>query len=141
MNFKTLKKWLVSAFIALFITTGAVSVKAEDYGNPYWGGYGNCTWSAWQLAYENTGVALPQLGSATNWYYSAASYGYTVSNVPQAGSIIVWSGHVGYVSAVSEDGNSVYVLEGGYCGGYHEGWWPAYSARNYRALIGYIYLW
>lgn len=37
-------------------------VESDEYGinacaasNPYSGGYSNCTWSAWQLCYEDTG--------------------------------------------------------------------------------------
>ena len=108
--------------------------------NPYFGGYQNCTWSAWQIAYETTGIALPNFGSAGNWLNKAASMGYTTSNVPVSNSIVVWSSHVGYVSAVSEDGSMVYIREGGYNGGYHEGWFPAYYPRSYQALYGYIYL-
>ena len=66
--------------------------------------------------------------------------GYYVSSVPVENSIVVWSNHVGYVSAVSEDGSMIYVREGGYCGGYHEGWFPAYYPRSWQALYGYIYL-
>ena len=109
--------------------------------NPYFGGYSNCTWSAWQIAYETTGIALPSLGAAGSWLRNAAAMGYTTSNVPVANSIVVWSGHVGYVSAVSEDGQMIYVREGGYSGGYHEGWFPAYYPRYRQALYGYIYLW
>lgn len=108
--------------------------------NPYYGGYRNCTWSAWQIAYETTGIALPNFGSAGNWLNKAASMGYVTSNVPVPNSIVVWSGHVGYVDAVSEDGSMIYVREGGYRGGYHEGWFPAYTPRSWQALYGYVYL-
>ncbi len=109
--------------------------------NPYFGGWSNCTWSAWQIAYENTGIALPEFGSAGAWMYNAARMGFATGNTPAAGSIIVWSHHVGYVSAVSEDGSMLYIIEGGYCGGYHEGWFPAGAGRSRQSLLGYIYLW
>lgn len=156
MNFKTLKK-LMSAILTAGILMGTTAaVKAEEwvdpYGesaeswgvqayNPYFGGYRNCTWSAWQITYERTGIALPDFGRAGNWMNAAASMGYAVSNVPVANSIVVWSNHVGFVSEVSEDGSMVYIIEGGYCGGYHEGWFPAYYSRSRQALYGYIYLW
>jgi surface antigen len=111
-----------------------------SYTNPYYGGWSNCTWSAWQIALEQTGIALPEFGSAGSWLYNAAAMGYWTGSQPAAGSIIVWSHHVGYVSAVSEDGSMIYVMEGGYCGGYHEGWFPAYFPRSSQALLGYIYL-
>ena len=67
--------------------------------------------------------------------------GYTVSSVPAVNSIVCWSHHVGVVTAISEDGSMVYIKEGGYCGGYHEGWFPAYYSRSRQALYGYIWLW
>lgn len=109
--------------------------------NPYFGGYSNCTWSAWQIAYETTGIALPDFGVSGNWMNAAARMGYTVSSTPAVNSIVCWSHHVGFVSAVSEDGSMVYIKEGGYCGGYHEGWFPAYYPRSRQALYGYIWLW
>ena len=112
-------------------------------GNPYSGGYANCTYAAWQLCYEDTGHALPAWSNAITWYNSAAAAGYTVSTTPREKSIAVWSdsgyGHVGYVTAVS--GSQIYVKEGGYDGGYHEGWLPASGYRNsYQKLVGYIYI-
>lgn len=118
----------------------AESSAAVQINNPYVGGWSNCTWSAWEIALAETGIQLPPLGSAGSWLNRAAAMGYAVGTVPAAGSIIVWNGHVGYVSAVSEDGQQVYVKEGGYLGGYHEEWAPAYSSRNHQALLGYIYL-
>jgi hypothetical protein len=34
----------------------------------------------------------------------------------------------------------IYVKEGGYCGGYHEGWWPSQGGRNGQAFYGFIYI-
>ena len=150
---KQLIRKLMSVLLCLplFAMAASVPVFAEEWEdtswqepaavNPYYGGWGNCTWSAWQLANLYAGTALPDFGSASNWFSNASSMGYTVSSVPQAGSIVCWSHHVGYVSAVSEDGNSVYIIEGGYMGAYHEGWFPAYTSRSTQALLGYIYLW
>lgn len=155
MNMKTLKKLICAILTAGTVMTSFAVVKADEWEeysytaeetwsyqayNPYYGGYANCTWSAWQIAYETTGIALPAFGRAGNWMNAAASMGYTVSNVPAVNSIVVWSNHVGFVSAVSEDGSMVYIREGGYCGGYHEGWFPAYYSRSRQALYGYIYL-
>ncbi len=105
-------------------------------GNPYSGGWGNCTWSAWELA-ASAGYILPALGNAGSWYANAAAIGMAVGSTPAPNSIIVYSNHVGYVSAV--DGSMVYIQEGGWEGGYHEGWWDGTSAR-FQTLIGYIYL-
>ncbi|MBQ9327079.1 MAG: hypothetical protein IJ225_00905 [Solobacterium sp.] len=157
MKFKGFRKVMNAILTAGILMGTTTTVQAEEWDdpqeweaetsweapqayNPYWGGYGNCTWSAWQIAYETTGIALPAFGRAGSWLNSAASMGYYVSSVPVENSIVVWSNHVGYVSAVSEDGSMIYVREGGYCGGYHEGWFPAYYPRSWQALYGYIYL-
>ena len=140
--------------LSLFFACSAVSMKSStvcaegDDGttvtyaasNPFYGGWSNCTWSAWQLCYEYTGIALPRLGNAGAWYSTAASYGYAVGTSPAAMSIGVWSNHVVFVTEVSEDGSMVYIKEGGYCGGYHEGWIPSQSPRNGQAFYGYIYV-
>lgn len=141
---------LISAFFTMALPAQAQEWNEQDQAqqvqpyissNPYAGGWSNCTWSAWQLALQHSSVALPSFGSAGSWFYNAAAMGYTVSSVPTAGSIVCWSHHVGYVSAVSDDGQSVYIIEGGYMGGYHEGWYTAYVSRSRQALLGYIYLW
>lgn len=106
--------------------------------NPYYGGWSNCTWGAWQLAYEATGIALPGWHMAYQWADEARAAGYTVSMEPRANSIGVWNGHVVYVSDF--DGQNIYIKEGGFLGGYNEAWADGYSARYGQALLGYIYL-
>lgn len=112
--------------------------------NPYSGGYTNCTWTAWQKTYDILGIALPGWrGNAVGWYQGAINSGFLVGSTPRENSIAVWGngyGHVAYVSQVS--GDRIYVLEGGYNGGYHEGWVNAYGNREYtgQPLLGYIYL-
>lgn len=108
--------------------------------NPYYGGYSNCTWTAWQLCYEYTGVALPRFGNAGSWYGTAAAMGYSVGTDPRAMSIAVWSGHVAFVTAVSDDGSQIYIKEGGWVGGYNEGWVNANGVRTWQAFYGYIYI-
>ena len=154
MSFGKTKK-LIAVLLAGVLATGwmtsvSPSVHAEgengeyhlDYApvNPYYGGWGNCTWSAWQLCLQYTGVALPRLGNAGAWYASAAAMGMAVGQTPAANSIGVWSNHVVFVTQVSEDGSQVYMKEGGYCGGYNEGWIDAMSSRNGQTFIGYIYI-
>ena len=107
--------------------------------NPYYGGWSNCTWSAWQLCYDYTGVALPRLGNAGAWYGNAAAYGYSVGTSPAAMSVGVWSNHVVFVTQVSEDGSMVYIKEGGFNGHYMERWVSAWGTGT-KSLIGYIYL-
>ncbi|MBE6110472.1 MAG: DUF5011 domain-containing protein [Erysipelotrichaceae bacterium] len=105
--------------------------------NPYYGGWSNCAYGAWQLAHNLSGVNLPSWGYAGSWLYSAQASGYATGTAPAAGSIAVYTGHVAYVSAV--DGDMVYIMEGGFNGGYNERW----VNKDYiygQSLQGYIYL-
>ncbi len=110
-----------------------------DGWNPYYGGWSNCTWSAWELANAYTGVSMPNFGNASGWAYTASSYGYGTGSTPVAGSIAVYSNHVAYVAAVSADGSSVYIMEGGVNGGYYERWVSAWGTGS-QSLQSYIYL-
>lgn len=107
-------------------------------GNPYSGGWSNCTYGAWQALYNATGIALPNLGNASEWYSNAAAYGYSVSGTPTAGGIAVYNGHVAYVSGVNADG-SVNIVEGGFSGHYNERTVSA-SGTGTKSIIGYINL-
>ncbi len=107
----------------------------DSGGNPYYGGWSNCTWSAWQLVHDATGISLPRWGNAGQWLGNAASGGYSTGSSPRANSLIVWGWHVGYVTAV--DGDNVYVKEGNYLGSYREGWLASWRKGS---VIGYIYL-
>lgn len=109
---KYLKIMLLVMFIYMIEIT---NVNAAT--NPYaaTGPYGtNCTWYAWNMAYEKAGVALPGFGNAKEWYNDAKNAGYSVGTTPRANSIIVWGGwtsygHVGYVERV--EGNTLYVWD------------------------------
>lgn len=105
-------------------------------GNPYGGGWSNCTYGAWQALYDATGIALPGFGNASGWLYAAQPYGYETGLTPVPGSIAVYGHHVAYVSAV--DGDSVYIIEGGFNGGRHERWVSAWGTGT-QSLQGYIY--
>lgn len=97
---------LILLFICLF-KSNDVYASVNPY-NPT-GPYGtNCTWYAWNMAYEKKGVTLPGWGNAKDWYNDASNAGYSVGTTPKAGSIIVWGGwtsygHVGYVESVSDN--------------------------------------
>ncbi|MBR2990085.1 MAG: CHAP domain-containing protein [Solobacterium sp.] len=143
-----LKKCLAgisAALITAFCVPAAEPVSALAEGeeswtasNPYYGGWSNCTWGAWQLVYNATGIALPRLGNAGEWYANAAAYGYEVSTEPRANSVVVWPGHVAYV--IDFDGTNIYIAEGGYMGNYNECWCPGYEPRFGRPVTGYIYI-
>lgn len=118
------------------VTTPEPSISTSS--NPYSDGWSSAEYGAWQLTYNSTGVSLPNLGEASDWYSNAASYGYTVSSTPTAGSIAVYEGHVAYVTSVNADG-SVNIAEGGYNGHYNERTVSA-SGTGTKAIIGYINL-
>ncbi|MBQ7579763.1 MAG: RICIN domain-containing protein [Clostridia bacterium] len=131
--------FVASAFTGLQITAEGATNPYNYYAKDDSGNWANCTWWAWQLAYDNTGVALPAWGNAGTWYNSARNAGYSCGTTPAVNSIAVKSsgtyGHVQFVTAVS--GSQIYVKEGGYRGtsnGYHEGW------TSTSGVIGYIYL-
>lgn len=126
--------------ICLLLPVTAVMAVSNPYGDL---GYGDCTWTAWQLTYERLGIALPRWGYADDWVDGAAADGYPTGSVPEANSIVVWAGHVGFVAQTS--GNNIYVMEGGYdssSNGYHEGWYDGTvgSVNWGMTLIGYVYL-
>ena len=126
----------------LALQPAVVTVFAE--GNPYRGGWSNCTWGAWQLTYDKLGMVLPGMGNAYEWYNNAAAKGYSVGSTPAANSIVVWSGgrtglgHVAYVDYVNDDG-SIFIEEGGNSGAYAARTVYPDSAGSLR-LTGYIYL-
>ncbi len=105
--------------------------------NPYGGGWSNCTWGAWELAYQYGGVALPSWGNAGSWVWGAQASGYATGSEPRANAIAVYTNHVAYVDGV--EGGSVHIQEGGYLGHYMSRWVSPYSDGS-QALIGYIYL-
>ncbi len=108
-------------------------------GNPYYGGWANCTWGTWQLVHDTLGISLPGWGMAGNWMNDAARSGYATGSTPKVYSIAVYSWHVAFVTAV--DGDRVYIREGNYLGHYYERWVPIeglpYSGQT---CLGYIYL-
>ena len=131
------KLFTIATLLAFLFTSFITPVYA--YGNPYPGGWDNCTWSAWTLVYNSTGIALPSWGNAGSWLYNAAAQGWATGSTPASNSIAVYSHHVVYVTSY-DGGDQMYVKEGGYLGGYHEGYAYAYGGRGSQALLGFIYL-
>lgn len=120
------------------IETGA-SNPYNYYATDSQGRWANCTWWAWQIAYETTGVALPAWSHARTWYASAQSAGYYCDTIASPNSIVVKNtGEYGHVQFVTEVSNGqLYVKEGGYwysSNGYNEGW------TSTNGVIGYIHL-
>lgn len=150
--FYYVRKGLVVCSVIVLLLTGSLTplhAEEEDENaggppavtnasNPYYGGWSNCTWGAWQLVYEYTGIALPAWHNAWQWYQDAMADGFEVSQYPRANSIGVWNSHVVYVTEF--DGQNIYVKEGGFLGGYNEGWSDGFSSRYGEPLIGYIYI-
>jgi len=137
------KNALLVVPLALILSFAPVHAEGNPYptNGYYWG---NCTWGAWQLAYEKLGIELPGMGNAQEWYANAQADGYSVGSTPEANSIVVWSGgrsglgHVAYVDFVNDDG-TIYLEEGS--GANHN-----YNARTAdpencgMKLLGYIYV-
>ena len=140
--------------VADYMKPMEVSAASNPYVYSYYNDYGqlcyNCTWYAWQRAYEKVGVALPGFtGNAKGWYAGAKNKGYAVgdANSPRENSIAVWTdssfGHVAFVESVN--GNNVTISEAGRDWGR-----SAYSCTTYtkdtlkyrdgQTLLGYIYL-
>ena len=134
----------LSSQLQIYNTNGVSKavLTTSSAGNPYPGSWNNCTWAAWKLIKDLTGISMPAWGNAGEWYSRAAQDGYTVSGSPTIYSVAVWGngglGHVGVVTDISEDGKYVYIREGNFNGAYHEGWWPAYGIRTNQKLLGYI---
>lgn len=110
-----MKRIINLLIISLLITLPIFNVDAAV--NPYKkeSKYGiNCTWYAWDKAYEIGGVALPGFGNAKNWLKDAEINGFTTGSTPRNNSIVVWAdwtdyGHVGYVERA--EGNKFYAWE------------------------------
>ncbi|MBW9212915.1 MULTISPECIES: CHAP domain-containing protein [Terrabacteria group] len=105
--------------------------------NPYGGGWSNCTFGAWQAAHDRSSVNLPNWGNAGAWISNARRTGYATGSAPRAGSIVVYSHHVAYVTEVS--GDRVHIVEGNFNGHYNERWVSRYGTGT-QSLRGYIYL-
>lgn len=87
--------------------------------NPYKekSSYGlNCTWYAWQNAYDLGGVALPGWGNAKTWANRAREAGYEVDSIPKSNSILVAPGYTSYGHVVYVEkvvGELLYVYDTG----------------------------
>lgn len=118
---------------AFYVPPGDEATSSD--GNPYYGGWGNCTWGAWQLVYNNLNIKLPRFpGNAGNWLNAAAERGYATGSEPRANSIAVYPFHVAFV--VETDGSSVHIQEGNFNGHFGDRWVSA----NHGNCRGYIYL-
>lgn len=158
---KSIGKETLAWFLTVLIAFGAifvVQIPVSAANNPYPldGGNGvaagNCTYTAWEQAYNRMGIALPAWGNAAQWYDRAAASGYQVipystGVVPPANSIACWSGgygHVAYVVAadsvgmvlhesnIDPYGNGTYLKD-------LEQWW-SYSSWRRNNLQGFIVL-
>ncbi len=118
---EAIRKVLVAFFSILIVCSVALSDKiaVNAASNPFSkylsSGKINCTWYAWQAAYDRMGVALPMLGNGGQWIDGAKKYGIPYGSVAKPNSIAVWTnsgaGHVAYVTRV--EGSYMWVDEGG----------------------------
>lgn len=104
----------------------------------------------WGFDLHPTGIYNGRYG-AQGYYYNAAANGDTVTNTPAAGCLAVWGdatyGHVGFVEQVN--GDQILLTEGGFNGGFHEGWYNRYSLDRswtsggqnfYQRFLGFVYI-
>ena len=72
-------KILLFAFLVFILELFTVKAASNPYSKS--SSYGtNCTWYAWQMAYEKAGITLPGWGNAKDWYQDAKKAGYTCRN-------------------------------------------------------------
>lgn len=130
------------------LTDNGVNIDLAETGNPYdpyatWNGaWANCTYWAWQYAYDYDGIALPTWGDARYWYGGASGI-YSCDKTPSAHSIMCTGsgnfGHVAYVTDFNSSTGKVYIKQGGIrntSDGRDERWVSAYPSD----LQGYIHL-
>lgn len=94
------------ARLASFATGGFAWGAQAVYGGSNAYAYGWCTWGVANL------IDVPSnWGNASSWASAARLSGWTVTGTPRVGAIaqtsIGWGGHVGIVTAVSEDGTMI----------------------------------
>lgn len=133
-----------------FVSEGA-NLDLAETGNPYDryavgydGNWANCTYWAWQYAYE-AGYPLPDYswGHGGSWYANAQRDGYYCDSTPSVNSIMCTGsgtyGHVAYVTDYNSTTGQVYIKQGGVrntADGRDEWWTSAYPGD----LQGYIHL-
>ena len=161
MRAKKKMKGLIAMLVcAVMMLSSSILVQAASNPYPLDGGHGveagNCTWRAWQEAYDRLGIELPRWGDAKNWYANAQNSGYTVipwisGNYVPSNSIAVWNGstgggfgHVAYVANADENGFT--LIEGNFSptdanGPYYSRWeqYWSYGSRS-NGLVGFIVL-
>lgn len=143
---------LLSGIFALPLSITAAEVDTEGVGasNPYDmyatdpnGYWANCTYWAWQYAYDYDSVALPGWSHGGTWYASAQRAGFKCDKTPSSHSIMCTGsgtfGHVAYVTEYNSSTGQVYVKQGGWrysSDGRDERWTSAFPSD----LQGYIHL-
>lgn len=136
-----MKKISYFIFLILCLAIIPVVMAAKNPYSKYKNWYGekvaNCTYDAWQAAYDNLGIALPGWGNANTWLSSAAKAGYSIGSKPKKNSIVVFDdggyGHVAFVTAFNEE-EETFTLAGEGTMSLFE-----YEINGYYTL-GYIYL-
>lgn len=161
MNVRKKLKRLIAMMVCTVMVLGCTMVANAAWPNPYpenddshGPNAGNCTYRAWQEAYERLGVQLPAWGHAGNWYSAAEKSGaYTVvpwipGNPVPSNSIAVWDGstgdsrgHVAYVVSADENGFTLVegniLIDGSYQSRWEQYW--TYGSRS-NGLTGFIVL-
>lgn len=116
-------------------TVRVAAVSTLSSGTSHRFPYGYCTY------YVSQRRSIPWSGNAITWLSGARAYGYATGDEPKVGAIVVtseggYTGHVGMVDAVNEDG-TILITEMNYNG------WGVISSRTvpttYSRILGYIY--
>jgi surface antigen len=125
----------------------AIATQAASSYSFGWGGtasygsngydFGYCTWWVAKLRADSGNPLPSNLGNASTWVIRARAYGLPTGTTPRVGAAVVTktigAGHVGYVTAVNDDG-SIAISEMN-----RQGW----NQTDTRILIndgfGYIY--
>lgn len=164
MNVRKKLKRLIAIMVCAVMVLGCTIMANAAYPNPYpeqanmhGPNAGNCTYRAWQEAYERLGVQMPKWGDAKDWYTGAKNSGqyevipWVPGNYVPSNSIAVWGasvgegfGHVAFVASADENGFT--LIEGNFSptgpeGPYYSRWeqyWE-YHSRS-AGLLGFIVL-
>lgn len=109
--------YLDGIYLADKVSSSLVSNPADprDYGNGYYAG--QCTWWAYERRHQLGLPVASYFGNGWMWKSRAIMWGYSVSNTPTPGAIVVFApgqagahsyyGHVAIVESVQPDGSII----------------------------------
>lgn len=101
---------------AMLVSDYPIDINLPSYkeSSPFYPKFnGQCTWFAWGRAHQVFGVTYLPTGNAKTWADTALQRGFTVSDIPRTGSVLVLTGsYYGHVAYVEEfTGNYITISE------------------------------